>query len=144
VARLYATSKPAHLTWGVATCQLGKHEGSDQIRGPGKCILRAITGTWGSPAASPSWIPYHLNWIDNLKWDQLLDIRPTRDNLSAVEHRVASVKGYAMFERHGQVYPKGFGAAHYMCFPRPGPYGGILEGKPYPVKAVCTQGSNTS
>ena len=56
-----------------------------------KCILRAITGNLGVTGGEPFMDhPYHLNWIDNLKWDQLLDhSERTRDNLSAEEHPVA-------------------------------------------------------
>lgn len=144
VARLYATSKPAHLTWGVATCQLGRATKSAVL---GKCILRAITGNLGVSGGEPFMDhPYHLDWIDNLKWDLLLDHPDrTRDNVSAAEYPVASVRGYRMFrEAMKGVYPKGFGAAHYMMFPASwAMWNAILEGKPYPVKAVCTQGSNT-
>jgi anaerobic selenocysteine-containing dehydrogenase len=90
--------------------------------------------------------PYELNWIDNLKWDLLVDHpHRTRDNLSAVEHPVASVKSYKMFnEAMAGVYPKGFGAAHYMLFPSSwAMWRGVLKEEPYPVKAICTQGSNT-
>ncbi len=148
VARLYATSKPAHLTWGVATCQLGGGpKGAVKSAVLGKCILRAITGNLGVMGGEPFMDhPYHLNWIDNLKWDLLLDHpERTRDNLSAEEYPVASVKGYRVFrDAMAKVYPKGFGAAHYMLFPASwAMWRGILDGKPYPIKAVCSQGSNT-
>jgi len=148
VARLYATSKPAHLTWGVAACQLGRgNKGAVKSAVLGKCILRAITGNVGVIGGDPFMDhPYHLNWIDNLKWDLLLDHpERTRDNLSADEHPVASVKAYRLFrEAQAKVYPKGFGAAHYMVFPSSwAMWRGVLKGEPYPVKAICTQGSNT-
>jgi len=148
VARLYTKSKPAHLTWGVATCQLGQGDkGAVKSAVLGKCILRAITGnlavTGGEPFTDH---PYILNWIDNIKWDLLLDHPDrTRDNVSAAEYPVASVKGYRMFrEAMAKVYPKGFGAAHYMVFPSSwAMWRAVLEGQPYPLKAICTQGSNT-
>jgi anaerobic selenocysteine-containing dehydrogenase len=148
VARLYATSKPAHLTWGVAACQLGRGvKGAVKSAVLGKCILRAITGNLGVTGGEPFMDhPYHLNWIDNLQWDLLLDHpERTRDNLSVAEHPVTSVKAYRMFrEAMAKVYPKGFGAAHYMVFPASwAMWRGILEQQPYPIKAVCTQGSNT-
>jgi len=114
----------------------------------GKCILRAITGNLGVTGGEIySDHPYHLNWIDNLKFDALLNHPDrTRDNVSAGEYPITSVRGYRMFrEAMAKVYPKGFGPAHYMLLPASWAiWQAVLEGRPYPIKAICTQGATPS
>ena len=68
----------------------------------------------------------------------------TRDTLSAEEFPIASVKGYLLFrEAMKRQHPKGYSAAMYMlvnssiCI-----WDAILNQKPYPLKAVITQGTN--
>ena len=49
-ARLYATSKPALLSWGLGNSLLGKGTMSAVL---GKCFLRAISGNLDVPGGHP-------------------------------------------------------------------------------------------
>lgn len=143
-ARSYATSKPALLTWGVANCHLGKGTLSSVL---GKCFLRAITGNLDVEGGNSFGdVPEYTAFLDELHFDKLID-HPLRkrDNVSADIWPIASVKGLELFrEAMGKIYPKGCGPAHYMVYPGPSSvWSAILEEKPYPIKAVFTQGTNT-
>lgn len=143
-ARLYGTSKPALLTWGVANCHLGKGTLSSVL---GKCFLRAITGNLDVPGGNCFGdVPEYTAFLDELHWDKLIE-HPLRkrDNVSADIWPIASVRGLKLFRKAmGKIYPKGCGPAHYMVYPGPSyVWSAILEEKPYPIKAVFTQGTNT-
>jgi len=143
-ARLYATSKPALLMFGVANCHLGRGGLSSVL---GKCFLRAVTGNLDVAGGDTfTDAPEFIALMDELHWDKLID-HPLRrrDNVSADRWPIASVKGLKLFRQAmGKIYPKGCGPAHYMIYPGPSyVWSAILEEKPYPIKAVFTQGTNT-
>jgi len=143
VARLFATSKPAYLTFGVATCHLGRGAGVSAV--VGKCILRAITGNLDVMGGS-SFTSYPLpSYLDECHWDKVIEhsLRK-RDNVSAHVWPIASVKSFKLFrEAMGKVYPKGAGYAHYFMYPGSRYiWSAILEEDPYPMKAVFLQTSN--
>ncbi len=144
-ARLYATLKPATLTWGLATC----HQASAGKSGAqAKAILRAITGNLdvrGGDVLDRPPDPKKYAWFKNIHWDLLLDHpERNRDNVSADLFPITSIRGYKLFrEAMKKVYPMGYGSAMYMLVPSPGAiWRAITEEKPYPVKAVFVQGSN--
>lgn len=142
-ARLYATSKPALLSWGLGNSLLGKGTLSAVL---GKCFLRAVTGNLDVPGGHPfDDNPEHTAYLDEMHWDKQID-HPLRkrDNVSAHVKPIASVRGLKLFrEAMGKVHPKGVGPASYMIYPAPGnAWSAILEGDPYPIKAVFTQGTN--
>ncbi len=143
-AQWYATMRPAALLYAVADCQIGG--GAVQSSVFTKAILRAITGSVDVVGGNPiSNTPQRLRWIKNIMWDRLLD-HPLRkrDNLGADRWPVASVKGYKLFrEAMAKVYPEGLGIAQYHLFVSSvAIWDGILTGKPYPLKAIITQGGN--
>ncbi|MBI5894684.1 MAG: molybdopterin-dependent oxidoreductase [Desulfobacterales bacterium] len=143
VARLFATSKPAYLTFGVATCHLGG--GAVMPAVVGKCILRAITGNLDVKGGS-SFCEYPVSsYMDEVHWDKVIG-HPTRkrDNVSAHRWPVASVKAFGMFkEAQGKVFPKGAGYCHYFLYPGSRYiWSAILEEDPYPLKAVILHNSN--
>ena len=143
-ARLYATNKPALLSFGVPGGHLGKGTLSAVL---GKCWLRAITGNLDMQGGNCfNDEPQHIALMDELHWDKLID-HPLRkrDNVSADMWPIASVRGFKLFRQAmAKIHPKGPGPAHYMVYPGPSyVWSAILGEKPYPIKAVFTQGTNT-
>ena len=145
VARLYATSPAAVLSFGVANCHLGRGAGMSSVIG--KCWLRAITGNLDKEGGNrfSDW-PEYTAFLDEVNWDYQIN-HPTRkrDNVSANQWPIASVRALALYkEAMKKVYPKGWGAAQYFIYPAPrAVWMAILEGTPYPIKAVFDQGTNT-
>jgi anaerobic selenocysteine-containing dehydrogenase len=142
-ARLYATSKPSLLSWGLGNSLLGKGTMSAVL---GKCFLRAISGNLDVPGGHPlDDQPEHLAYREELHWDEQIN-HPLRkrDNVSAHLWPIASVRGLKLFrEAMSKVHPKGCGPASYMIYPGPScVWTAILEEDPYPIKALFTQGTN--
>jgi thiosulfate reductase/polysulfide reductase chain A len=142
-ARSIATLKPSVITFGVAACHLGRSAKSAvQV----KAILRAITGNLDVEGGNVLKEPFKdLAWFENLCWDRLLE-HPLRkrDNVSASMFPIASVKGYKLFrEAMKRVHPDGYAAAIYMLTCSGiNLWEAILDGGPYPVKAMVTQAAN--
>ena len=141
-ARMYAQNAPARLTFGVSTSQAG--EGAARSALLGQSILRAITGNldvWGGEALEDD--PYqNLDYNRMIGFHQLLDHPArTRDNVSAGEIPISSVKGYAAFrEAMAPLQPDGHFASQYILFTsQPHLYRAVLEGDPYPVRAIIVQ-----
>ena len=144
IARLYATSKPAFLSFGVADGHLGR--GATFSAVVGKCLLRAITGNLdvygGNPfVANPEVGAY----LEELYWDKLID-HPLRkrDNVSAHMWPVASVRSLELFrEAQSKIYPRGVGLSPYYLFPGSHYiWSAILEEDPYPIKSLFLAASN--
>ena len=141
-ARMYAGHSPARLTFGVSTSQSG--EGAARSALLSQSILRAITGNLdvlGGEMLEDE--PYEtLDYMGLIGFPDLIDHPArTRDNVSAHETPMCSVKSYAAFrEAMSRVQPDGHYAAQYMLFTnQPRLYRAILEGDPYPVRAVIVQ-----
>ncbi len=142
-ARMFATSKPAHIPFGLGTAETGKGTNAAVF---GKTYLRAITGNLdiqgGSRFADE---PVSSRYIDELHWDTLLNhpLR-TRDNISAGDYPIASMRGYRAYRKAMEkVHPRGIGPTIYNVVIAPSAIpGAILEGKPYPLKAWILQGGN--
>ncbi|MCB2078603.1 MAG: molybdopterin-dependent oxidoreductase, partial [Novosphingobium sp.] len=142
-ARMFATSKPAHIPFGLGTAELGKATTSAVF---GKTYLRAITGNLdiegGSKFADE---PTSTRFIDEMHWDTLINhpVR-TRDNISANRWPIASVRGLKAYRKAmAKVHPKGIGPTIYNMVVAPGAIPeAILEGKPYPIKAWILQAGN--
>jgi thiosulfate reductase/polysulfide reductase chain A len=144
-ARLYANLRPATLSWGVATCHVAR---SGKSGSQAKAILRAITGNLdvkGGDVLDRPPNPAKYAWFENIHWD-LLANHPERhrDNVSADIFPITSIKGYKLFrEAMKKVHRNGYGTPMYMLVPSPGCiYRAVTEEKPYPIKAIFTQGSN--
>lgn len=143
-ARMYATLRPSIISFGVATCHLGGEAVKSAVQG--KVILRAITGNLdveGGEVLGESFD--RLDWLGNLYWDRMLNHpERTRDTVSMERFPIASIKGYRLFrEAMKRLHPDGYSAAMYLlvnssfCV-----WQAILEEKPYPIKAIVTQGGN--
>ena len=141
-ARMYATTKPARLSFGVSTSQIG--EGASRSALLCQSILRAITGNldvMGGEALEDD--PYeNLAYWDLVDFTKLINHPArTRDNVNAHDIPIASVKGYAAFrEAMGKVKPDGHYAAQYMLFTsQPHVWRAVLEGDPYRIRAIIVQ-----
>ena len=143
VARLYATNKPAIISRGVALCHLGS---ATKSAIQGRMLLRVITGNIDNQGGQVLREGFpNLAWTENMFWDRLANhpLR-TRDNVSAHKISSASVRGYSLYrEAMKKVYPKGYTASQYLVFVSPYYlWPAILEGKPYPIRAMITAGGN--
>jgi thiosulfate reductase/polysulfide reductase chain A len=143
-ARMYATLKPAVISGGVALCHIGGGAVKSAVQG--KVILRALTGNLDVEGGNVLGQPFQdLNWFGNVFWDKMLEHpERTKDTVSAENFPIASIRGYRLFrEAMKKQHPDGYSAAMYMlvnsslCI-----WNAILEEKPYPLKAVITQGTN--
>ena len=142
-ARLFATSGPALIPFGLGVVELGRGTTSAVF---GRAFLRAITGNLdvegGAKFAPP---PSSTRYREELHWDALLNhpLR-TRDNLSADLKPVASVRAMKAFGKAMEkVHPIGVGPSFYQMVSAPFALApAILEGRPYPVKALIVQGGN--
>jgi thiosulfate reductase/polysulfide reductase chain A len=144
IATLYATSKPALLTFGVAHCHLGHGAGLSAV--VGKSLLRAITGNLDVEGGNPFTAnPEATAYPEELHWDKLI-AHPLRkrDNVSAHVWPIASVRALARFrEAQSKVYPRGVGICHYYVFPSSCYiWSAILEENPYPIKSLFLAASN--
>lgn len=142
-ARVFATSGPAMIPFGLGAAELGKGTTSAVF---GKTYLRAITGNLdregGARFADP---PEVTRYREDMHWDRLLNhpLR-TRDNVSADIWPIASVRGMKAYrEAMAKVHPLGPGPALYMmCVAPSSLWTAIIEARPYPVKALITQAGN--
>jgi anaerobic selenocysteine-containing dehydrogenase len=141
-ARMYAAHRPARLSFGVATGQIG--EGASRSALLCLSIMRAITGNLdvlGGDAMDDE--PHTLiDYLDNIGFANLIDHpRRRRDNVSAGDIPISSVGGYQAFrEVMKGVQPDGSQIAQYMLFTNPpAVYRAVLEGQPYPIRAIVVQ-----
>ncbi|MFC2068435.1 molybdopterin-dependent oxidoreductase [Chloroflexota bacterium] len=144
VARLYATSKPAYVSSGVALGQLGRGASISAV--VGKCLLRAITGNLEVEGGNPLTANPEISaYLEEVYWDKLI-AHPLRkrDNVSAHVWPIASVRSLELFrEAQSKVYPRGVGISQYFLFPASHYlWSAILEEDPYPIKAVFLAKSN--
>ena len=142
-ARSIATLTPTVITWGVAACHLGWAAKSAV---QAKCILRAVTGNLDIEGGNVLKQPFkNVAWLENQYWDLLLEHpERQRDTISAEMFPMASVRAYRLFRKAMEkVHPHGYGTPMYMLtYSGINLWEGILKGKPYPIKAIITQGGN--
>ena len=142
-ARMFATNKPAHIPFGLGVAELGKGTTSAVF---GKSYLRAITGNLdvegGARFADQ---PASTRLREEMHWDKLIDhpLR-TRDNISAATWPIASVEGMKAYRQAmAKVHPLGVGPTIYNIVVAPSAIGpAVLEGRPYPLKAMIIQAGN--
>lgn len=143
-ARMYATSGPARIAFGVAPTQLG--EGASRSALLGRAILRAISGNLDVPGGEPLGNPYDSSkfaWLETVDFDRLINhpLR-TRESVNAHETPIASISGYRAFrEAMSNVYPDGHTGSAYILFAsQPAIYRAVIEQDPYPIRAIIVQG----
>ena len=148
VAKTYATNKPSHITWGAAVAHFGKGEEGDAVKAAAQCksILRSICGNLEIEGGHPFRDSDEtLALIENMHYDKILDhpLR-TKDSVGAENYRISSLRAYRVFrEAMSHAYPKGFSGAYFLMGTSSGSiWEAILNRRPYPIKAIITQGSN--
>lgn len=145
VARVYGSQKPGIITFGVATCHLGTEAGKSAVQA--KAILRAVSGNLDVEGGNTlgNGFTDKIAWLEQIHWDKLVThpLR-TRDSVGAEQFPIASVRSYVAYRQAMQrIHPLGFGASQYMVWMTPSAlWPAILEGKPYQVSAMVTQGGN--
>lgn len=143
VARIFATSGPAHIPFGLGVATLGRGSTSAVF---GRSYLRAITGNLDREGGAKFGdVPDLIRLREEMHWDALLNHPDrTRDNISAHVWPVASVRGMKAFrEAMSKVHPLGIGPAIYQMVVAPSSiWKAIVDADPYPVKAVINQGGN--
>lgn len=145
-ARSYATLKPSICAFGVATTQIGA--GASIAAVLGKCALRAIVGNLdveGGHWMAENYPEGSIAWHDNMHFDMLIN-HPVRkrDTISSDKFPIGSVRAYALYrEAVKKAYPTGTQIAFYWIGPAAcSVWKGIVEEKPYPIKAMISQGGN--
>ena len=141
-ARLYATSKPAAIIWGVKSDMQGRNvTGITQA----KCILRAITGNLdvvgGDMLSGPC---EKANYGAMLEHMDQLSPEQRKKQLGADRHKLWCYPGYEMIAESARPYwyGKGLSAGFLPGCHEPAVWDAILEGKPYQVSGLISGACN--
>jgi anaerobic selenocysteine-containing dehydrogenase len=141
-ARLYATSRPASIIWGVKSDMQGINvTGITQA----KCILRAITGNLdvigGDMLSGPC---EKANYGALMECMDRLPAEQRKKQLGAEAHRLWGFPGYEMIEEVAKPYwyGKGLSAGFLPGCHEPAIWTAILDGKPYPVRGLICGACN--
>jgi len=141
-ARLYATSKPASIQWGVKTDMQGRNVTSITHA---KCILRAITGNLdivgGDMLVGPC---EKANYGPVFEYLEMMPPEQRGKQLGADRHRLWGWPGYELVHEVAKPYWYGKGSASSFvpaCH-EPDIWNTIITGEPYPVKALICSGNN--
>ncbi len=146
-ARMYATSKPACIVYGVAADHFGRNSTRTEHA---RVILRAITGNLGVPGGEMVMRPgipvnggqfvteADLTMIDRLTEEQ-------RSKQMGISHsRLVSLEGWSATAEHIERVYGTRAAISFQCQAfTPLLWRAILNEDPYPIKALITWGSNT-
>jgi thiosulfate reductase / polysulfide reductase chain A len=146
-ARIYATTRPGVIEVGVASDQIG----FNAIRvEQARVCLRALTGNLSVEGAEllegPGPIIGGKMGLRDamLQNAEMLDPAQRKKQLGADKYKLMTWPGYEIVNRY---YEKTYGipspmSAHNFLCPQPLIWRAILEGKPYPIKALITWTSN--
>jgi thiosulfate reductase/polysulfide reductase chain A len=141
-ARLYATSKPASIIWGVKSDMQGVNVTSIT---QAKCILRAITGNLdvigGDMLPGPC---EKANYGAFMEYMDLLPAARREKQLGAQDHKLWCYPGYEMVQAAARPYwyGKGLSAGFLPACHEPAIWTAILDQKPYPVKGLICGACN--
>ena len=141
-ARLYATSKPAAIIWGVKSDMQGVN-----VTGitHAKCVLRAITGNLdikgGDMLSGPC---EKVNYGAMLEYMEMLPAEQRKKQLGADRHKLWCYPGYELIEENAKPYwyNKGLSAGFLPGCHEPAIWTAILEGRPYPVRGLICGACN--
>ena len=141
-ARLYATSKPASIIWGVKSDMQGRNVTSIT---QAKCILRAITGNLdvigGDMLAGPCEKANYGPALENM---DLLPPEQRKKQLGADRHKLWGYPGYELVHQAAKPYwyGKGLTSGFLPACHEPDIWTAILDGRPYPVKGLICGACN--
>ncbi len=141
-ARLYATSKPASIIWGVKSDMQGKNVTSIT---QAKCILRAITGNLdvigGDMLSGPCEKSNYGSIIEHM---DKLPKEQRKKQLGADKHKLWCFPGYELIHKVAKPYwyGKGLSAGFLPGCHEPDIWTAILDGNPYHVKGLICGACN--
>ncbi|NIS72473.1 MAG: molybdopterin-dependent oxidoreductase, partial [Proteobacteria bacterium] len=141
-ARMYATSKPASIIWGVKSDMQGKNV---TTLTQAKCILRAITGNLdvigGDMLSGPC---PKSNYGPVFEYMEMLPPEQRKKQLGADKHRLWGYPGYELIHRVAKPYwyGKGLSSGFLPGCHEPDIWTAILTGKPYQVRGLICGASN--
>lgn len=141
-ARLYASSRPASIIWGVKSDMQGKNVTSITHA---KCILRAITGNLDIKGGDMLSGPCEMvNYGAILEQMDLLPAEQRKKQLGADRHKLWCFPGYERVAEAAKPYwyGKGLTAGFLPGCHEPAVWDAILEGKPYPVRGLICGACN--
>ena len=145
-ARLYASTKPATLTWGFGTDKQGVNA-TQTARA--RAILRAICGNLDVQGGEP------LGWVEpvgsiiseaELELNEALPPEQRAKQLGADRYPFFGYPGWEMNLANNRKLPKGYmqpSMAGISCVAHAhNVFAAMLSGKPYPVRAAISVASN--
>jgi anaerobic selenocysteine-containing dehydrogenase len=141
-ARLYATSNPAAIIWGVKSDMQGVNVTSITHA---KCILRAISGNLdvigGDMLSGPC---EKANYGALMEQMDLLPAEQRKKQLGAEDHKLWCFPGYEMVQEVAKPYwyDKGLSAGFLPGCHEPSIWTAILDQKPYPVRGLICGACN--
>ena len=141
-ARLYATSKPASIIWGVKSDMQGINVTSITHA---KCILRAITGNLdvigGDMLSGPS---EKANYGPVFEYMDMLPQEQRGKQLGADNHKLWCWPGYELVHKVAKPYwyGKGLSSGFVPACHEPDVWTAIYTGKPYQVRGLITGACN--
>lgn len=141
-ARLFATSRPASIQWGVKTDMQGTNVTSINHA---KCILRAITGNLdvagGDMLAGPC---EKANYGPAFEFLEMMPPEQRKKQLGADRHKLWGWPGFELVHQAAKPYWYGIGSASSFvpaCH-EPDVWKAIISGEPYSIKALICSGNN--
>jgi len=146
-ARMYATTKPGAMTWGMATDEIGFNgTRAEQAR----VCLRAITGNMSTKGADTGFGPGPVINGKMAIRDSLLQLEeklPPEQKSKQVGADRFKLMTWPAYEITNKVYRERYGipqcmSGHNFLSHQPLIWRAILTEKPYPIKAMLTWTSN--
>lgn len=144
LAHMYADG-PTTLCWGLAVCHSGK---SGQSASYTQAVLRAITGNVDRLGGNSLTGPHApaVDWFGGIAWDEFeTHAEERRDCVTAEKFPICSVKSLNRYNKYIKKAwnGKGYGCSFYFLFPSwRGICDAIIDGEPYPIKAMFIQTGN--
>jgi len=146
-ARMYATVKPACIAYGVAADHFGRNGTRTEHA---RVLLRALTGNLGVPGGEMIMRPgLPINggqFVTEADLTMMNTLSPGQRSkqMGADLSKLVSLVGWAtMAEQVERVYGVRAAVSFQCQAHTPLLWRAILSGKPYPIKALITWGSNT-
>ena len=140
-AKMYATTKPGNIQWGVAMDQQGRAAGA-AIHA--RTLLRAITGNLDVPGSDLLTGPAQDFLTDEeMEANDQLPEEQKAKQLGSDKFKLMTWPGYSKIS---ELTKKTWGkapTAEWMCQAHPpSVFRAIISGKPYPVKALLVSATN--
>ena len=140
-ARMYATTKPGNIQWGVAIDQSGKSAGAGIHA---RALLRAVTGNLDAPGSdlltgpSPDFVT-----DEEMEANEWLPEEQKAKQIGSDKYKLTTWPGYGRIAAITKEIWGKAPTAEWMCEAHPpSVFRAILSGEPYPVKALLVSATN--